>query len=88
MAKLDFQQPLLQSSVLHDPTEIILICWFGAEFVFIYIYIQSVFKIIVELKLCMEIMNTKFNSILSLQQSVSFNQTNITLLNKSINLFE
>ncbi len=30
MAKLN-QQPLLQSSVSHDPSEIILICWFGAE---------------------------------------------------------
>jgi len=32
MAKLNFQQPLLQSSVLHDPSEIImklsmLCCW-------------------------------------------------------------
>ncbi len=27
MAKLYFQQPLL----LHDPSEISLICWFGAQ---------------------------------------------------------
>ncbi len=27
-AKLNFHQPLLQSSVLHDPSEIILICWY------------------------------------------------------------
>ncbi len=31
MAKLNFQQPLLQSSVSHDPPEIILIRWFGAQ---------------------------------------------------------
>ncbi len=30
MTKLNFPQPLLRSSLLHDP-EIILICWFGAQ---------------------------------------------------------
>ncbi len=28
MAKLNFQQPLLQFLRSHDPSEIILICWF------------------------------------------------------------
>ncbi len=32
MAKLKFQQLLLQSSVSHDPSEFILIWWFGAMF--------------------------------------------------------
>ncbi len=31
MAKLAFQQLLLQSSVSHDPLEIILICWLAAH---------------------------------------------------------
>ncbi len=32
MAKLNFQHQLLQSSVSHDPLEIMIqICWFGAE---------------------------------------------------------
>ncbi len=31
MAKLNFQQSLLQSSVARDLSEIILICWFGAQ---------------------------------------------------------
>ncbi len=31
MAKLNFQQSLLQSSVSHDPSEIILIYWFAEE---------------------------------------------------------
>ncbi len=31
MAKLHFQQSLLQSSVARDLSEIILICWFGAH---------------------------------------------------------
>ncbi len=31
LVKLNFQQPLLQSSVSHDPSEIILICWFAAQ---------------------------------------------------------
>ncbi len=30
-AKLNFQQPLLQSSVYLGPSEIILICWFAAQ---------------------------------------------------------
>ncbi len=30
-AKLKFQQPLLQSSASHDPSEIILTCWFGVN---------------------------------------------------------
>ncbi len=30
-AKLNFRQSLLQSSVSHDPAEIILKCWFGAQ---------------------------------------------------------
>ncbi len=36
-AKLNFQQSLRQSSVSHDPSEIILICWFGAKETFIII---------------------------------------------------
>ncbi len=31
MAKLNFQQPLPQPSLSHDPSEIILICSFGAQ---------------------------------------------------------
>ncbi len=31
IAKLNFQQPLIESSVSHDPSEIIEICWFGAQ---------------------------------------------------------
>ncbi len=31
MTTLNIQQPLLESSVLNDPSEIILICWFGAQ---------------------------------------------------------
>ncbi len=31
MTTLNFQQSLFQTSVSHDPSEIILICWFGAQ---------------------------------------------------------
>jgi len=31
MAKLNFQQSLLQVLVSRDPSEIIFICWFGAQ---------------------------------------------------------
>ncbi len=37
MAKLNIQQLLLQFSVSHDPSEIILICWFGAQEMFLII---------------------------------------------------
>ncbi len=37
MAKINFKQPFFQSSVSHDPSEIIPICLFGAQNVFIII---------------------------------------------------
>ncbi len=37
IAKLNSHQSLLQSSVSHDPSEIILICWFGAQETFLII---------------------------------------------------
>ncbi len=37
MTKLNFQQLLLQSSVSHDPSEITLICLFGAQETFLII---------------------------------------------------
>ncbi len=33
--KAEFQQPLIQSSGFHDPSEIVLICWFGAKETFL-----------------------------------------------------
>ncbi len=39
MVKLNFQQSLLQSSVSNNPSEMILICWFGAQETFL-IYIS------------------------------------------------
>ncbi len=37
MAKAEFSASLLQSSVSYDPSEIILMCWFGAQKSFIII---------------------------------------------------
>jgi len=37
MAKMNFQQPFLQSSVSHDHSEFILICWFDVQETFIFI---------------------------------------------------
>ncbi len=31
MAKVNFQKPTLQSSVSYDPSEIIVIFWYGAQ---------------------------------------------------------
>ncbi len=45
MEKLNFQQPLLQSSVSHDPSEIILICWFGAQETFLLIIIIIIINV-------------------------------------------
>ncbi len=42
VAKLHFQQSLLQSSVLHDPSEIILICWFRAQDFFFIINVENI----------------------------------------------
>ncbi len=41
MAKLNFQQPLLQSSVSHDPSESILICRFGVQEPFLIIIVDN-----------------------------------------------
>jgi len=37
----NFQQLLLKSAVLHDPLEIILICWFGAQKTFSQLLLSS-----------------------------------------------
>ncbi len=37
LANLKFQLQLLHSSVSHDSSEIILICWFGAQEAFLII---------------------------------------------------
>ncbi len=37
MAKLNFQKTLLQFSVSHDPSEIILKCWYSAQETFLFI---------------------------------------------------
>ncbi len=44
-AKLNFQQPLLQISLSHDPSEIILTCWMGKQETFlITIFDEEQFK--------------------------------------------
>ncbi len=45
MVKLNFQQPLFQSLESHDPSEIILICWFGAQETFLINFELHLFKI-------------------------------------------
>ncbi len=37
--KAEFSISLLQSSVSHDPSEITLMCWFAAQYIFIIIII-------------------------------------------------
>ncbi len=40
--KADFLASLLQSSMSHDPSEIILICWFAAQETFLIIVLKTV----------------------------------------------
>ncbi len=51
--KAEFQASLLQSSVLHDLSEIILICWFAAQETFL-IIINSRASIVVLLHIFVE----------------------------------
>ncbi len=46
MVKQNFQQLLFQSSVSYNPSEIILICWFGAQKTAAYFYFFSGFSTI------------------------------------------
>ncbi len=46
MIKTQFLASLLQSSVSHDPSEIILICWFAAQETFVIIIIIIIIIII------------------------------------------
>ncbi len=41
MIKAEFSASLLQSSVSHDPSEIILICWFAAQETFMIISVEN-----------------------------------------------
>ncbi len=41
MIKAEFSASLLQSSVSHDPSEIILICWFAAQETFLIINVEN-----------------------------------------------
>ncbi len=44
MVNLNFQQPLLQSSVSHDPSQINVICWFKKKyFIIIIIILEDIF---------------------------------------------
>ncbi len=36
LAKVNFKQPLLHSLMSHNPSEIILICWYSAQETFLY----------------------------------------------------
>ncbi len=47
MIKAEFSASLLQSSVSHDPSEIILICWFTAQLLAIIIGAQILITVII-----------------------------------------
>jgi len=52
MAKLDFKQLLPLSLLSHDPSEIILICWFGAQK---YVLLLSMLDTLVLLQIYVEV---------------------------------
>ncbi len=101
MIKAEFSASLLQSSESHD--QIILICWFGAQETFMIIIIISVQNISIFVKKIFfqdSLMNRKFrteftwNRILFYKYyiihafTVTFDQLNVTLLNKTSNYFQ
>ncbi len=45
MIKDEFSASLLQSSVSHDPSEIIIICWFAVQETFLHIIIIIIINI-------------------------------------------
>ncbi len=53
MAKPNFQQPLLRSSVSHNPLEIILICLFAAQKIFLIMGVEMLLNISVETMKCL-----------------------------------
>ncbi len=59
MTKLNFQQQLLQSLVSHDPSEIILICWFAAQETIIVINVENICAAFVFVKILFYILNKK-----------------------------
>ncbi len=72
MAKLNFQQPLLQASVSHDPSEIILTCWFDAQETFLIIMLKTNSEEQhLKKKICCNIVNVF---------TVTFDQCNASLL--------
>ncbi len=82
MAKLNFQMPLLQSSVSHDPSEIILIWWFAAQETFPIIIILLLF-----LKQLCCLIYVIFCDIINVF-TFTFDQLNAFLLDKSSNAFQ
>ncbi len=61
MAKLNFQQPLLQSLVSNDPWEIILICWFDAQDLLLFIIIVLLLLLLKTVVLLNMFVETKTN---------------------------
>ncbi len=57
MAKLDFKQLLPLSLLSHDPSEIILICWFGAQK---YVLLLSMLDTLVLLQIYVEVVIVLF----------------------------
>ncbi len=61
MEKQNFEQPLIQSSVSQDPSEIILIFWFGA---------QETFLITVEIAVLLNIFEEKIKKYIYILLSI------------------
>ncbi len=72
---MNFQQPLIQSSVPHDPSEIILICWFSAQETLLLLLVLK--TVILQHYILYNIMYVF---------SITFSQFNAPLLNKNISI--
>ncbi len=91
--KAEFSASLLQSSVSHDPSEIILICWFAAQETFL--IINNAENSCAASYSCgnrdtiyfSKFKRTAFCNIIN-DFTVTYDQFNASLINKSINFFE
>ncbi len=86
---------ILQSAVSHDPSEITLICWFGAqETLFISVENTYVFVETIIFPGCFDEKKVQKNSIYVIfcniinVFTVTFDHFNSLLLNKNINVFK
>ncbi len=77
--KAEFSASLLQSSVSHDPSEIILICWFNAQETFI-INVENDWSASYFCGKCDSLMNRKFKRTAFILNEIFYNIINVFMV--------